>query len=272
MRTFARAIALSTVTVFALTGCVRVEMHLDLQADDSVNGEMVFAVTQEMLAMAGEDALDNAITGDQALESAVTERYESDETNADGEPMFVGTRTTFTGEPLSGFGAAGGDLSITRDGDDFVVSGRPEDGGGQAGDTDLPPDADVTLSVTFPGDVSSHNGDLDGSTVTWDLTTHEGAVEARGAASEGGFPTWLLIAVIALVGVGIGMAIVLVGATKRKPTDDSHQAEVTGLEGEFQGTVDTADAGAGTVAPEAEPVVPTDDVVDTTSHEDPTQP
>lgn len=271
MNKITRAIALTAVTAIALTGCVRVEMNIDLQEDDTANGEMIFAFSQEMLALAGEDSLEEMLGQDQDIEGAVTERYESEDTNDAGEPAFVGTRTTFTGQPLSEFDAAGDDLSIVRDGDDYVVSGQPEDINDQTGGETLPGDAQLTMSITFPGEVSSHNGVLEGNTVTWDLLTHTGAIEARGSATEGGggFPLWLIIAIVALVGVGIGITVVLVSANKRKGGGEAYPAVVPGPAGDFQGTVNTADAGAGTVAAPAEPVVEAEEVVDTTADEDP---
>lgn len=274
MKKFTRAMALATVTAIALTGCVRVEVNVDLQEDDTVNGEVITAFSQEMLELAGEDALDNILSSEQNIDGSVTERYESDDTNDDGNPAYVGTRTIFAKQPLAEFDAAGEGVDIVRDGDDFVVSGEPEDLGTQTGGQELPSDAQVSLSVTFPGEVSDHNGELDGTTVTWDLTTHTGAIEARGSASAsgGGFPVWLIIAIIALVGVGIGMAGVLVVSSKRKPTDHSSLATTTGEAHDFQGTVNMADAGESTVLPPVDPVVDAEQVVDTTQDEGPRQP
>ena len=259
MKTISRAVAL-----------VRVEMNVDLQEDDTANGEIIFALSQEMLALAGEESLDDMINAEQDIDGAVTERYESEDTNDAGDPNFVGTRSTFRGQPLAEFDAAGDGLSVVRDGDDYVVSGEPEDLSAQTGGQELPADAEITMSVTFPGSVSSHNGELDGNTVTWNLATHTGAIEARGSASEGGgFPTWLIIAIIALVGVGIGIAVVLVASSKRKDTDSAAPVAFGANDGDIQGTVNTADAGEGTVLPPAEPVVEAEQVVDTTEDEDP---
>src|SRR5690554_7577065 len=61
MKKITRAIALTAVAAIALTGCVRVEMNIDLQENDTVDGEMIFAFSQEMLALAGEDSLDELL-------------------------------------------------------------------------------------------------------------------------------------------------------------------------------------------------------------------
>ena len=278
MKKLTRAMALATVSAIALTGCVQVEINVDLQEDDTLSGEVITAFSQEVIELAGEDTLDQLLEAEQNIDGSVTERYESAETTEAGEPAYVGTRTTFADQPLADFDAAGEGVDIVRDGNDYVVSGHPEDLSAQTGGQELPPGAQVSLSVTFPGEVSSHNGVLEGNTVTWDLTTHTDSIEARGAASTGGFPTWLVIVIIALVGIGIGMAGVLVVSSKRKPTDDSTLANTPGEEDDFQGTVNKADAGESTVLPAAEPVVDADpvvgtsEVVDTTQDEGPHQP
>lgn len=272
MKRITRALALTAVAAIALTGCIRVEMNIDLQEDDTANGEIIMAFSQEMLAILGEEALDEMLDQEESFDGGVTERYESEDTNSAGDPAYVGTRTTFENQPLADFDAAGDELRIYRDGDDYVVSGQATDLEEQAGGQELPTDAQATMSVTFPGEVYSHNGELDGTTVTWDLTSHTGAVEARGSATAGGggFPVWLIIAIGGLVGVGIGLAIVLVAISKRKPADTAQSAAIPGAEGDFQGTVNSADVGVGTVAAPAEPVVQADEVVNTDEVADPT--
>ena len=270
MKTLSRTIALTAAATLALTGCIRIEMNIDLQEDETANGEIIFGLSQDMLAIAGEDSLDELLAEDQDIEGSVTERYESDDVDDNGNPNFVGTRTTFTGQALTEFDAVGDDLRIERDGDDYVISGQPEDLTDQTGGQELPDDAEISLSVSFPGAVSDHNGELDGNTVTWDLITHSGLIEARGSAIDGGggFPGWLVIAIIALVGVGIGMAVVLVTSSRRKPADESDPATFVADEDGIEGTINTADAGEGTVLPPAEPVVETEQVVDTTADDE----
>ena len=56
------------------------------------------------------------------------------------------------------------------------------------------------MSVTFPGEVSDHNGTLEGTTVTWDLMDAPDELYARGAASEGlDLPIFLIIGVLVAV-------------------------------------------------------------------------
>lgn len=223
MRTLPRGLALAVVSALVLTGCVRVEMNVTLAEDDTASGDFIFAVSQELLEIAGEESIDDMLGGEETIPGGVTERYESEDENGDGSPDFVGTQTTFSGLPLEEFDAAGDGLRIFRDGDDYVVSGAADDLTEQAGGEELPETASATMSVTFPGAVSEHNGELDGNTVTWDLLEHGGELQARGSASaDSGFPLWLILVIAALVGIGAGIAGVLIVSSRRKPVDESH--------------------------------------------------
>lgn len=267
MKTFLRAAALTALTAVALTGCMRYEMNVDLHSDDTATREIITGLSQEAADQVGSGLFDQVLETEED-DDVVTEAYESEELDDNGNPLFVGARALLEDQPFDELDLVVTDLTVVRDGDDFVVSSGPVDLVAQTGQQ-VPEDVEVTVSFTFPGKVSSHNGQLEGNTVTWDLTTHTAAIEARGSASAGGFPTWLIIAIVALMAVGIGMAGVLIASGRRKPAEDSDPARY--LEGEdgMQGTINTADAGSGTVAPPAEPVVKADEVVDTTEDEGP---
>lgn len=269
MKTIPRAVALAALAILALSGCLRYEMNVDLHSDDTATTVITAGLSPETADQVGEDVFDEVLaTGED--DGVVAEPYASEEVDENGNPLFTGARTTRESQSLSELNFVGG-LGVVRDGDDFVVSGDAIDLAAEAGG-ELPEDVEASVSFTFPGKVASHNGQLDGTTVTWDLTTHTESFEARGGASSGGFPTWLIIAIIALVGIGIGMAGVLVTSSKRKPTDDAGLDSLFQGDDGIQGTVDTADAGSGTVAPAAEPVVDADEVVDTSEDEDPHRP
>ncbi|WP_152650192.1 LppM family (lipo)protein [Demequina aestuarii] len=260
MRTLTRGLALAVVSTLALTGCVRVEMNVTLDEDDTASGDFIFAMSQELLEIAGEESLDDLLGGEETIPGGTTERYESEDENGDGSPDFVGTQTTFSGLPLEEFDAAGDGLRIFRDGDDYVVSGTADDLTDQTGGEELPETASATMSVTFPGTVSDHNGELDGTTVTWDLLEQSGELQARGSASaDGGFPLWLILVIAALVGIGAGVASVLIVSSRRKSVDES---QVSSPEASFE---------PGTDAPAGDPI-DAPPVVAPTPAADPTDP
>ena len=92
MRT-ARAWIRSATVVAGLTlllaGCLKLDLALTLSPDDTVDGEMVFAVNKELLELTGQSVDD--LLGDAAVPDdvpgATQEPYEDD--------RFVGTRVLF---------------------------------------------------------------------------------------------------------------------------------------------------------------------------------
>src|SRR5690625_7167394 len=95
--------------------CMKVESKFTLQEDNTASGYMIFAFDKEVMDMMGGEAdemLDEL--GEDAPPGAIVEPYEDDQ--------YIGQRYEFQDEPMEG--AAGGDLSITRDGDHFIEIGR----------------------------------------------------------------------------------------------------------------------------------------------------
>lgn len=210
MKTSRLGALVAVSAAFLLTGCLRVEMNVTLQEDDTADGDVVMAVaagTGESLGATDEDIVEQ-LFGD------VESDYPGAEVADYSEDEYVGKRVTFTGTPLSDMSFAGQNLTVTRDGDEYVVEGTYADPTG--GDFDsLPETATMTLAVTFPGAISSSNGTVDGTTVTWDLTDAPATLEARGGASASSGPSMWLIIVIGL-GIGIAAGVALVAAGRRR--------------------------------------------------------
>ncbi|WP_144276270.1 hypothetical protein [Demequina sp. NBRC 110053] len=233
MKNAMRVAALSVVSAAVLAGCLKVDMSVTLHEDDTASGEFVMAVSKGLADVMGEEELAGALESE-TIEGATQEPYEDED--------FVGTRTTF--EDLAIAELADETLTVTREGDEFVVSGTPTDLGAELGEVDIPADATATLAVTFPGEVTEHNGTLDGTTVTWDLITAPDELQARGAAVEGGgIPVWIIVLVLAVMGIGIGIAVVLVTSTRRKAPEN--EASLTAEREAGFLTHPTPDEGAG---------------------------
>ncbi|PSL08548.1 uncharacterized protein DUF3153 [Haloactinopolyspora alba] len=203
----------------SLTGCVKAEMQLELNSDDTVDGSMVFALSKDMQDMAAAMGEDPDAMFDQMdtdlPEGTETEHYEDDE--------FSGKRYTFDGADLSEFAEESDGFSITHEGEEFVVSGAMDTSamdpsqmqgmeglegqlGGDAADLQgMMESVDISLSITFPGEVIEHNGELDGNTVTWVPEPGETLeVSARAEDSGGGgMPVWLWIVIVLVVIVGL---------------------------------------------------------------------
>lgn len=187
--------ALRSIATFAgltllLAGCLKLDMAITISPDDTVDGEMVFAVNKQLLELTGQNVDD--VLGDTTVpsdvEGATQEPYEDED--------FVGTQVTFEDVALSDL-SEGSDpdaLTIVRSGDTYEVDGvmdlstddadlqgNPfEDQITQAFDT-----AELRIAITFPGEVLETNGQVDGTTVTWEPVFGERNVLTAVASASG---------------------------------------------------------------------------------------
>lgn len=192
-------IAGGALIAVALSGCMKIDMALDLKSDDTIDGALTFAMTQEVADLSGtsidelvKEAEDGLLGDKDAPENATVTAYD------DG--TFIGTTMTFTDAPLATFDDPEGTdgLVVERDGDDFVVTGELDltDLDSEMMEMVSGPEADVKIAVTFPGKVSDHNGTLDGTTVTWDAKPGEVTeLTARGSAVEASSTLLLTLAI-----------------------------------------------------------------------------
>ncbi|MEO5534565.1 MAG: hypothetical protein ABIR17_05475 [Pseudolysinimonas sp.] len=207
-----RVIALG-VLVLALAGCVRFQAAVTLTPDNTVNGEIVVAVLlpddtteSRTTAQAGTTQIATSLLGTLTSAPGVsTSDYEQD--------GYLGTRIKLTNVALSAFNSQeAGALKFTREGDEFVFSGTidfsSESAGG--GTDENADDSNLTVSVTFPGAVTDHNGELSGTTVSWKTPIDKRLeMSARGGANAAG-PGILLFVIIGVVVVVLAAAVVAV--------------------------------------------------------------
>ncbi len=219
------AIVATVVLVLGLSGCVRIISNVTLHENNTASGEMIVAVQEGIgasMGMTDQDFADqlNVDSGVDAMVNAKVTPYKQD--------GYVGTRITFSDEPIESF--TGVDGTITREGDTFVFQGTAPD----SSETQSLPEgsgAIATISITFPGAVTDHNGTLDGTTVTWNLLTQTDAPYATGSAIGGGTNSHIAVIVIAVaIAALVLLALVIVGIvllTRRKggsPADEAPPA------------------------------------------------
>lgn len=241
LRTTVRLSGVVALTIL-LSGCLKATQELTLNEDDTVDGTVVFAVNKEFLDLAGvtpDDFLEQLTQGEGPLPSGVeyeTSPYEDDE--------FVGSEFTFSGAPLSAFSGDGGEIAITREGDEFVVAGTLDatseelDPSGTPGAEQILESFDVRISVTFPGDVSETNGEVDGTTASWTPELGQTTeISARGSAiASGGSGVLPMI----LIGIAVLVVIVLLLLVlmRRKPqATEPYEPATEGLSGQEPGAV-----------------------------------
>lgn len=215
-RMAARLVGLGALVVL-MTGCIKLDMNLTVTTDDTVSGTVVFGFSKQLLQLTGQSAdqlfKDSGSGIPSDIPGATAAPYEDDQ--------FVGRKITFDQVPLSRFNTPDSDIKIEHVGDEFHVSGTMDTSTGSSGTSggslsDVPQQflstAQISISMTFPGPVSSASGEIDGNTVTWtpklgettDITATAGAV-----ASGGGFPwVWVLVGALVLIAVVVLVVVV----------------------------------------------------------------
>lgn len=176
-------LAAGILLVAGLTGCLKMDMDIAVDGDQ-VHGTMTVGLDRSMAGLSELEGdarapdLSGEIMGD--LEESFDGAEVSVARWEDGD--YVGARATVHGMDLADFHGSGlsdGGLVIAHDpaAGTYEVTGRfdmTESGASGAG-AELPPgmaesmldDFDITVSITFPGEVLNHNGAVNGTTVTW---------------------------------------------------------------------------------------------------------
>jgi hypothetical protein len=208
-----------------LAGCFRVNMNVDVTPENTVSGTAIIAVDESLLELSGQTA--DQLFKDMDLSDlpagATMDRYEED--------GFVGQTITFDEVPLAEFtgnntlsgagGASGDELNIVRQGDEFHVSGAFDMSGPEFTGTEVPKQFlesfEFKISITFPGEVRSATGAIDGNTVTWEPTFGENTrVEAVASAIPSASSPLLMILLIAAGALILGAIVFML--THRKAT------------------------------------------------------
>jgi phosphatidylinositol mannoside-binding LppM-like protein len=208
LRTATRIGAFAALALL-LSGCIKLNMNLGINDDNTVSGTIQFGVDKQLLELSGQNAED-LLGGDSPFPSnapGVTVKPFDD-----GE--FAGQEFTFEAVPLEEFNSGGfagatglsgvsgvtgssDALNIQRQGDTFVVTGALDLSSGLSGATgpfagsggaDLFKTAEIKLAFTFPGAVqSAPGGQIDGNTVTYTPKFGERLeINATGSAVDNG--------------------------------------------------------------------------------------
>jgi hypothetical protein len=206
-----------------LTGCLKLDIDLKIQPDDTVDGGVVFAVDKDLLELTGgsfEDITGGEMPLPNDVEGVRAEEYD------DGK--YVGQRYVFEGVALSEFTDPTDpeSLRIVREGDRFTVSGVLDLSSGATGATGATAgqqflsSAEIRVAITFPGEVISSNGRVEGNTVIWEPKFGDRLeIEATGSAVGGGGGLGSALTVLLLV-VGVAAVagiLALVVMSRRRP-------------------------------------------------------
>lgn len=227
----ARLVLTAVLGLLVLAGCVRVDGDLTLHgtagdAAGTVSGTVLVAVSDEWAISQGQDP---ARLGDVIVEELATNAGDGVTGEPFAEDGFTGVTLTLDDVPADRLGdASDGALTITREGDSYVLRGDLSVlGAGEDQDPDAEgPPWTVRLSVTMPEDVIEHDGRLEGRTVTWELDESTDPTMLA-VSSVGPVPWWSRVPVPLLVLVvvaGIG-AVVAWRLSRGSPAQDRSPAD-----------------------------------------------
>jgi len=112
---------LAVVTAVALTGCIKFDVALTVNGNDTVNGKATVAISKQLAAMGTADfsssssSTDNLFTEGEGVTKSVFD---------DG--TFVGSTYSFDNVPLAHFSSGGsesGTIAIVREGENLITTG-----------------------------------------------------------------------------------------------------------------------------------------------------
>jgi hypothetical protein len=227
-RTLGRILCVGALALL-LAGCFKVNMDVEVSPENTVSGSAIIAVDESLLELSGQsaDQLFQQMDLSDLPPGATLDRYEED--------GFIGQEITFEEMPLetftqnntlSGSGANAGaseELNIARRGDEFHVTGAFDMTGAEFTGTQIPEQFlesfEFRISITFPGEVKSATGEIDGNTVTWEPRIGENTpVEAVASAIPSESSPLLMILLVAAGALLLGaMAYLLTHRTVPAP-------------------------------------------------------
>jgi len=185
---------------FALTGCFKFTIDLEVSSQDTVSGTSVFALSEALTALAQEGGGGEPTDAFEEIDGVTVSEFD------DGN--FVGQQYDFSGVPIESF-ALNDDasaLSIERNGDNLVLRGNlslEDEGADPAAGEDLGfgqeffDSADLRVSIKFPGEILETNGKIDESTntITWVPKFGEANDLSATVYAPKGIPIWVWVTI-----------------------------------------------------------------------------
>jgi ketosteroid isomerase-like protein len=240
------AVMLAMLVLVLTAGCMKLDMNLEVSSQDTVSGDVTFAISKSLAEMGQENGGDAGVPA--------TDNLFGGEVNAEVKPFddgkFVGSTYKLDAVPLENFATSNdsSQLSIVRDGDYLVVSGLLDMTGG---DPDSIKEAmenpftsalfegtSIRVAITLPGTIEETSGVVEGNTVVWEGTMGDSLdISAKAKAPLPGSIDLVLIGVIAVLLVAVA-AIVLIGRGKAKAKKVS--AKDSGVQDEQAAQADQA--------------------------------
>lgn len=197
----ALAAGAALLVLFAATGCLKLDLQLQVRSDDTVGGTFTAAWSKEFLAevQSGASPIEQAELD--AFLEALLEGVPGAERSPYRSEDYIGRTAAFTDRPLSDFSGLGGDewgfLRITHEDRRYVLDGYWDQRTTGFLQSERLANAEILISVTFPAAVTEHNGERNGRTVTWRMSPGED-YELHAEAEQHNGWLWFAVAVLAL--------------------------------------------------------------------------
>lgn len=221
------AIIAGLVVLVSLSGCLRLDMDVAISGD-TVDGTMIVAFDRRLLSLTGQTEQDllAGFARDTNLPDGHGVRVEEY-----ADDIYVGRRLILTGVSLAEFAGGGADpdeLSIVHDSvagvyrvhgvmDLTAVDGVP------AEVAPMISSLRIHISITFPGPVLRHNGELAGTTVTWQPRAGERTMIQAEANDESSL-SWSVVAAVLVGLAGVLAAIAILGVRVLRGRDSAAPA------------------------------------------------
>lgn len=172
MKSYAK-ILIFGLSALLLSGCVKLNIDLQVSANDTVSGNAIIALSDALAGLAETDS-ENFGEGLYSEGDGIRQIPYS-------EGGFTGTQIFFQGVPLEIFSQSNSEddfIKIVRQGDNLVTSGSFDlgDDGINSDDADvlggdfiegILSSSDISISISYPGEIIETNGKIEGNTVTW---------------------------------------------------------------------------------------------------------
>jgi hypothetical protein len=223
------AVMLAVLVLVLTAGCMKLDMNLEVSSQDTVSGDVTFAISKSLAEMGQENGGEAGVPA--------TDNLFGGEVNAEVTPFddgkFVGSTYKLDAVPLENFATSNdsSQLSIVREGDYLVVSGLLDMTGG---DPDSIKEAmenpftsalfegtSIRVAITLPGTIEETTGVVEGNTVVWEGTMGDSLdISAKAKAPLPGSIDWMLVGGVAAALLAVA-AIVFIGRGRAKAKKDS---------------------------------------------------
>ena len=237
------AVMLAMLVLVLTAGCMKLDMSLEVSSQDTVSGDVTFAISKSLAEMGQENGGDAGVPQ--------TDNLFGGEVKAEVKPFddgkFVGSTYKLDAVPLENFATTNdsSQLSIVREGDYLIVNGLLDMTGG---DPDSIKEAmenpftsamfegtSIRVAITLPGTIESTTGVVEGNTIVWEGTMGDSLdISAKAKAPLGGSFDLLLVAGgVAVLGAIIAAVLVISNKnSKRKkaePADGSAEEATSSI-------------------------------------------